>query len=496
MKTSVLSGCEPQAVFRFFEDICAIPHPSGHEEVIADYIEQFAVSRGLSYMRDKANNLLIRLPASPGCEGAEPVLLQGHTDMVPEKDADSTHDFLTDGLTLSVEDGWIRADRTTLGGDDGVAVAIMLALLDGAPHPHPALECLFTVSEETGMDGAWAFDPQAAGLTAKTLLNLDSEAEGIITAGCAGGVRTDITLPITTEPNHGVTVRVALGGFAGGHSGVEIHKGRSNAIVVLGQLLDTLSDSYDLHLIDLSGGGKDNAIPRAACARVSLPADRAEAFCTALCAEVELYRAEPSVAAEDRAFTCHTEMITDTPALCQDTDSTRRVLNLLTLVRSGVISMSAYVSGLTAFSRNLGILSTVTDDSGVPTAVKFSFSSRSASEHQLDRTQRELERLAALLGGSASHHARYPGWDYAPISRLREVWTAESQRLFGVTPVVEVIHAGLECGILCGKHPGMDMISIGPDMRDIHTPREMLSIESTRRTYELVCATLAALTKK
>lgn len=496
MNKSVLSGYEPQAVFRFFEDICAIPHPSGHEEAIADYIENFARQRGLSYKRDAANNLFVRLPASPGCEGAESVLLQGHTDMVPEKDADSTHDFLTDGLTLSVEDGWIRADRTTLGGDDGVAVAIMLALLDGAPDPHPALECLFTVSEETGMDGAWAFDPQAAGLTAKTLLNLDSEAEGIITAGCVGGVRTDITLPITTEPNRDVTVQITLNGFAGGHSGVEIHKGRSNAIVVLGQLLDTLSDSYDLHLIDLSGGGKDNAIPRSAFARVSLSADRADAFCAALCAEAKFYRAEPSIAAEDRDFTCVADVTNDATAFRLDAASTRRVLDLLTLVRSGVISMSAYVPGLTAFSRNLGILSTVYDESGTPTAVKFSFSSRSASEHQLDRTQRELERLAALFGGSASHHARYPGWDYAPTSRLRDVWTAESLRLFGVTPVVEVIHAGLECGILCGKHPGMDMISIGPDMRDIHTPREMLSIESTRRTYELVCATLAALTRK
>lgn len=491
----ILSACEPQAVFRFFEDICAIPHPSGHEGAIADYIEGFARERGLSYTRDKANNLFIRLPATPGCESAEPVLLQGHTDMVPEKDADSAHDFLTDGLTLSVEDGWIRADHTTLGGDDGVAVAIMLALLDGAPDPHPALECLFTVSEETGMDGAWAFDPAAAGLTAKTLLNLDSEAEGIITAGCAGGVRTDVTLPVTTVAPEAdaATIAVTLNGFAGGHSGVEIHKGRSNAIVVLGQLLDTLSGAYGARLIDLSGGGKDNAIPRAACARLSLPTDRAADFCAAICAEAELYRGEPSVAAEDRDFTCTATIVDEKAPACMDAASTRRVLDMLTLVRSGVIAMSAYVPGLTAFSRNLGILSTSTDADGRAVSVTFSFSSRSASEHQLDRTQRELERLAAVLGGTASHHARYPGWDFAPTSRLRDVWTAESQRLFGVTPVVEVIHAGLECGILCGKHPGMDMISVGPDMRDIHTPREMLSIESTRRTYELVCATLAKL---
>ena len=469
MNRHVLSACEPQAVFRFFEDICAIPHPSGHEGAVADYVEEFAKARGLSYVRDAADNLLLRLPASAGCEGAEPVLLQGHMDMVPEKDAGSTHDFLTDGLTLSVEDGWIRADRTTLGGDDGVAVAMMLALLDGAPVPHPALECLFTVSEETGMDGAWAFDPDAAGLTARTLINLDSESEGIITAGCSGGVRTDISLPVITEPDSGTVAELV-------------------------QMLDSLAGRFALRLIDLSGGGKDNAIPRAARARLSLPAGEADAFRAAALAEAELFRGEPSVVAEDRNFVCTVSLCGTASARRMDADSTRRVLDALTLVRSGVIAMGAYVPGLTAFSRNLGILTPESDAAGNASRVVLSFSSRSASEHQLDRTQRELERLAALVGGAASHHARYPGWDYAPVSRLREVWTRESQRLFGVTPTVEVIHAGLECGILCGKRPGMDMISVGPDMRDIHTPREMLSVDSTRRTYELVCATLAALT--
>lgn len=495
MNRHVLSACEPQTVFRFFEDICGIPRPSGHESAIADYVENFAKSRGLSYMRDGTNNLFIRLPASAGCESAEPVLLQGHMDMVPEKDAGSTHNFLTDGLTLSVEDGWIHADHTTLGGDDGFAVAVMLALLDGAPAPHPPLECLFTVSEETGMDGIWAFDPDAAGMRARTLINLDSEAEGIITAGCSGGVRTDISLPVSTEPDDGTDLELVLDGFAGGHSGNEIHKGRSNAIQVLGQMLGCLSERFALRLVNLSGGGKDNAIPRAARALLSVPDAEADSFRAAVSEEAELFRGEPSVAAEDRNFTC-TVSVPDTAASRRmDAVSTRRVLDLLTLVRSGVIARSAYVPGLTAFSRNLGILTTETDASGDTAHVIFSFSSRSASEHQLDRTQRDLERLAALVGGTASHHARYPGWEFSPVSRLRDIWTRESRRLFGVTPTVEVIHAGLECGILCGKRPGMDMISVGPDMRDIHTPREMLSVESTRRTYELVCATLAALTK-
>ena len=299
---------------------------------------------------------------------------------------------------------------------------------------------------------------------------------------------------MTTEPDSGTVAELVLDGFAGGHSGAEIHKGRSNAVQVLGQMLDSLAGRFALRLIDLSGGGKDNAIPRAARARLSLPAGEADAFRAAALAEAELFRGEPSVVAEDRDFVCTVSLCGTASARRMDADSTRRVLDALTLVRSGVIAMSAYVPGLTAFSRNLGILTTESDAAGNASRVVLSFSSRSASEHQLDRTQRELERLAALVGGAASHHARYPGWDYAPVSRLREVWTRESQRLFGVTPTVEVIHAGLECGILCGKRPGMDMISVGPDMRDIHTPREMLSVDSTRRTFELVCATLAALT--
>ena len=227
----ILSGYEPANVLSFFEDICAIPHVSGNEEAIADYFEAFAQERGLYCYRDDVHNVFIKISATKGHESAPAVMLQGHTDMVGEKTADSTHDFETDGLKLRVdENGWISATDTTLGGDDGVAVAMMLAILDNPPEPHPAIECLFTVSEETGLEGAWAFDPAAAGATAHTMINLDSEAEGIITAGCSGGMRTDILVPVACEPFDGVTVRLTLDGFSGGHSGVEIHEGHTNAI--------------------------------------------------------------------------------------------------------------------------------------------------------------------------------------------------------------------------------------------------------------------------
>ena len=490
----ILSGYEPANVLSFFEDICAIPHVSGDEKAIADYIETFAKTRGLTCYRDEVHNVFVKRPASEGHESAPAVMLQGHTDMVGEKTADSVHDFSTDGLKLTVNgEGWISATDTTLGGDDGIAVAMMLALLDNPPEPHPALECLVTVSEETGVEGAWAFDPAAAGATARTMINLDSEAEGVITAGCSGGMRTDITLPVAGVPCEGAAVRITLDGFTGGHSGVEIHEGHTNAIKALGRILLPLQPIYGLGLISLQGGGKDNAIPRDCTAVVALPdASRTEALIRDVAAMADLLRGEPNMIPADKGFTCvaHAE---DAPAFRMSDEGTQRVLSLLTLVRDGVLSMSAHVQGLVAHSRNLGIVKTLTDGEGKPTAVKFSMSTRSASNSHLDDSERELAMLAKTCGGDATHRARYPGWDYAPVSPLRDLWAAVNERLYGVTPRVEVIHAGLECGILCDKLGNMDIISVGPDMRDIHTPREMLSIPSVGRTYALVCETLKEL---
>lgn len=505
--TRILSGYEPANVLSFFEDICAIPHVSGDEKAIADYIEQFAKTRGLPCYRDKVHNVFIKLPASVGHESAPAVMLQGHTDMVGEKTADSTHNFATDGLKLRVSradgaDGWISATDTTLGGDDGIAVAMMLAILDNPPEPHPSIECLFTVSEETGLEGAWAFDPKAAGSFARTMINLDSEAEGVITAGCSGGMRTDITVPVACEPAEGVAVKVTLDGFTGGHSGVEIHEGHTNAIKAMGRLLTSVWETVEFNLVSINGGGKDNAIPRACEAVVVVydfdgeGAQDAETFCRLVQAEADKIRKEPNTIPADKGFTCVAEILPETPALCMDDKTTHAVLSLLTLVRDGVLSMSAHVKGLVAHSRNLGIVKTVTDGEGKPTAVKFSMSTRSASNSHLDDSERELAALAMICTGNsqnATHRARYPGWDYAPMSPLRDLWTRISEETYGVTPRIEVIHAGLECGILCDKLGEMDIISVGPDMKDIHTPREMLSIPSVERTYRLVCETLRSL---
>ena len=499
MENRVLAGHEPALVLQYFEEICAIPHVSGDECAIADYVENFARSKGLFCYRDGVNNVFVKRNASAGCEGAPAVMLQGHLDMVGEKDAASTHNFATDGLRLSVDaEGWISADGTTLGGDDGVAVAMMLALLDTPPEPHPALECLFTVSEETGLEGAHAFNPTVAGATATRMINLDSECEGVLTAGCSGGVRTDITVPVASERREGVTVTVALSRFSGGHSGVEIHEGHTNAIKALGRILCKLSTQYEFALISVSGGGKDNAIPRDATATV-LVADvtTAARLCADARAEAESMRAEPNVIAVDKDFTCTAEMGDKiASAIAMTAESTAQVLAVITLARDGVLAMSAHVKGLVAYSRNLGIIRTVTNDNGQPTEVHFAFATRSAVGSHLDDAERELCLLAKVCTagkGSAVHSARYPGWDYAPVSPLRDVWSAVSERMYGITPTVEVIHAGLECGILSDKMPGMDIISIGPDMQDIHTPREKLSIPSVERTYRLVREVLRAL---
>lgn len=498
----ILAACAPSGVFRFFEEICAIPHGSGNEAAIAAYIENFARERGLYCHRDHVHNVFLRLPASSGCEDKPAVLLQGHTDMVCEKDSDSTHDFLTDGLDLFVEDGKIGARGTTLGGDNGVAVAMMLALLDNPPKKHPVIECLFTVSEETGLEGAHAFDPAAVGVVAKTMINLDSESESTVTVGCAGGMRTDITLPVHPEKAEGCLVKVALDGFSGGHSGVEIHEGHTNAIKAMGRLLSSAWEDVDWDLVSINGGGKDNAIPRD-CEAVILVRDAnrgrkdAEAFCDTVLAEAEKLRAEPNIIAADKQFTCTAEILSEnTTSLTLVGDGTLGTITLLTLARDGVLAMNAHVKGMVAYSRNLGIVKTICDEDGTPAAVKFSFSTRSACESHLDDAERELSQLSMIctgLGSNATHRARYPGWDYAPVSPIRDLWCSTVEDMLGKAPCVEAIHAGLECGILCSKMPGMDIISVGPDMWDIHTPRERLGISSTKRLYEVLCQVIAQL---
>ncbi len=499
------------SVFRFFEDICAIPHGSGNEAAIASYIENFASKKGLFCHRDEVHNVFIRLPASEGCEQKPALLLQGHTDMVCEKEIESPHDFSIDSLSLFIEDGKLGAKGTTLGGDNGVAVAMMLALLDSPPEKHPTIECLFTVSEETGLEGANAFDPEAVNVQAKTMINLDSESESTVTVGCAGGVRTDITFPVIQEPLDSwyLPLRVSVSGFSGGHSGVEINEGHTNAIKFLVRLLEEFPGTHDYYLLSIEGGGKDNAIPRDASAIVAVCAQSCSfvgirKFEEEILAFAEVLRKEPHVIPADKNFVCTVSHENGLPKI--QMKNGHNILQFIYLLRDGVFTMNAHIPGLVASSRNLGIVKTLTDEDGNPTAVQCSFSSRSACESQLDASESELAGQAVicqlqeldlsaiskdtiaeeLISVQFDSHGRYPGWDYAPVSPIRDLWCQIATDVLGKEPRIEAIHAGLECGILRAKMPDMDIISVGPDMWDIHTPRERLGIDSTERVYRIL----------
>lgn len=470
----VTEGLEPRRVLELFEEISAIPRGSGNEEAVAKWIEKFASDRKCFCLRDGSNNVFVRVPATAEREHEAAVMLQGHMDMVCEKKEGVAHDFLRDGISIRVEDGWLRADGTTLGGDDGAAVAMMLAVIDGQLATHPTVECLFTTDEEVGLLGAGSFD--YSNVTAKSMINLDSEAEDSVTVGCAGGVRSDMTVPVKTQEMRGEALEISITGLCGGHSGENINCGRTNAIKLMGRLLIAVGKKMRVNLVTVRGGGKDNAIPREAFAVISVAdADRAA---RAVLRETERVRAE--LRAEDAGLTVGCSVAADAPDKMMTAETTRRVLAVMGTVQNGVIEMSRDVEGLVGFSRNLGIVKT--DESGVT----FVFSSRSPVESQLDASTDSLDALAAVIGAKTVHYSRYPGWNYAQRSPLRNKYLKAAARVLGYEPKVTVIHAGLECGIIRSHLPKLDMISIGPDMKGIHTPDEALSAASCERIWKIV----------
>ncbi len=471
----VINGYEPKAVFEIFEDICAIPHGSGNEKGVADYIEAYANKRGLFVLRDETGNVFVRKDATAGYEKTPAILLQGHMDMVCEKNSDSDHDFLRDGLKLSVKDGFLWADNTTLGADNGIAVAMMLALLD--TENHPTLECLFTVEEETGLAGAQGFDCSV--VSAKRMINLDSEEDYQITAGCAGGKRTEFTFDCNKAPtkNGDIFLEISVTGLSGGHSGAEIHLGKTNAIILMGRLLSAAYSSAKFNLVKINGGGKDNAIARECFATLRV-ADE-EAFDKVKKAIIgESLKVRKEICKDDKGLSVGIGKATSD--FCLDESTTEKIIGFLSVIRTGVLKMSNQISGLVEFSRNLGIAATEEE------RVRFTLSTRSSIEAQLDSSIRELDALAALVGADCRHYARYPGWEFEPASLLREQYIEKFKFLFGKEPSVGVIHAGLECGILSSKMPGMDIISIGPNMYDIHSPGEHLDLASTEKVWTVI----------
>ncbi len=469
----VIKGYHPESVFRFFEEISAIPRGSYNESAIADYLVEFAKTRGLEYYRDQLNNVLIKAPAAQGCEGSPTLMLQGHTDMVCEKNNDVKHDFLCDPLELYVDGDLLRARGTTLGADNGVAVAAMLALLDGEVKEHPAYECLFTASEEVGLDGATGFDYTR--ISARHMVNMDSEGLGIVTAGCAGGTRSDLSLSVRTEPFCGTALRVNLSGLIGGHSGENINCGRANANKLMGRILAALLPICDVRIVSIAGGSKDNAIPRECEVVLAVPdADIAMEKVESIASEIAC-----ELVADDRGF-CVTCENTEPEGMMLSRDDTARVVAVLACVPNGIMEMNREAKGMVEFSRNLGV---VRFDGK---QVSFVFASRSAMESRLDASTRELDMLAKIIGAETRHYNRYPGWNYAPASEVRDAYLDAYRRVTGKDAVVNVIHAGLECGIIYTNVPGMDVISVGPNIHDLHSPDESLELSSMETFWKVI----------
>nr|WP_300788322.1 aminoacyl-histidine dipeptidase [uncultured Acetatifactor sp.] len=472
----VLSNLEPQNVFHFFEEITKIPHGSGNVGQISDYLVKFARDRGLYCIQDELKNIIIVKEAVPGYEDEPTVILQGHMDMVAVKKPDCDIDMAKEGLRIAVRGDEIYAEGTSLGGDDGIAVAYALALLDSDTIKHPRLEVIVTVDEEVGMDGARGIDLSM--LTGNRMVNLDSEDEGIFLTSCAGGARVKGKLPLSEAQRQGVAVEVTVGGLLGGHSGGEIHKERGNSNCLMGRLLYRLAETFDIGISRLQGGLADNAIPRETKAVLVVEERDKEAILDVVKTVEGEIRAELS-SKDPGAFLAAGE---GRPGswLCTTAEDTAKAAAWLIALPNGVQAMSADMHGLVETSLNLGILSY--EDGSLLADFSVRSSVESAKQALIDR----LCAVIGLAGGSFSVSGDYPGWKYRKDSPLREKMTALYEKMYGKAPKVEAIHAGLECGILGSKIADLDCVSMGPDMKDIHTTEETLSISSTGRVWEFL----------
>ena len=477
----VLSKLEPKSVFHYFEEITRIPHGSGNVEQISDYLADFARKRGLFYVQDQWKNVIIVKEAAPGYEKEPPVILQGHMDMVAVKKPDCDIDMKTEGLRVAVRGDEIYAEGTSLGGDDGIAVAYILALLDSDAVKHPKLEAVITVDEEVGMDGARAIDLSM--LTGSRMINLDSEDEGIFLTSCAGGARVDCRLPLAVEEKSGTLVEITLGGLQGGHSGGEIHRERGNSNCLMGRLLWALAKKLPVRLCELTGGLADNAIPRETRAAVLVEqGDKRLLREIAGMAETQI---KAELSSKDPGLFIRVEEKDRRQAVCVTPEDTRRSAAFLWALPNGVQAMSADMPGLVETSLNLGLLNLKEPLlRGESAELRAGFSVRSSVESAKRALVEKLVAVTELAGGEAAVSGDYPGWKYRKDSPLREKMTAVYEKRYGRPPKVEAIHAGLECGILGSKIQDLDCVSMGPQMHDIHTTEETLSISSARRVWE------------
>ncbi len=473
-----LSNLMPQRVFAIFEDICSIPHGSGNTNQLARWCVAFAENLGLKSIMDDAGNVVIYKKGSQGREEESPVVLQAHLDMVCAKDPDCTIDFTKDGISVETDGETVWANGTTLGADNGIGVAMILAILEDNTLSHPPIEGILTMDEETGLIGAAGFDGSL--LQGNRMINLDSEDEGIFTAGCAGGSRLQVVFPVKRETNGKPAIMISLQGLTGGHSGIEIHKNRLNANVVLAKIMSRLQKNAPLQIASFEGGALDNAIAKEAnCVFVSTY--DVEALEALLAAQKEILKTE-----EDSDFT-FTVTSCEAPETVWDEDTTNRVLQFLSVAPNGVQSMCEDLPDVVETSLNLGILKTC-DDSFMSV-----FSLRSSVEANRTALALKVSTLAKEYGGVPTEGSKYPAWEYRAKSSLRDTMEQVFADCYGKKPVTEVIHAGLECGVFSQKIKDLDAVSIGPDMIDVHTPLERVWVDSVDRTYHYLCKVITAL---
>ena len=478
---AVLSGLKPERVFYYFEKLCSVPHGSGNTKQISDLCVGFAKELGLKYRQEACNNLIIWKDGSCRYENAAPVILQGHIDMVCAKTEDCAKDMTRDGLDVRTDGEWVWADKTSLGGDNGSAVAMILAILSDETLPHPPIEAVFTVDEEVGMDGAFALD--CSDLKGRKLLNLDSEEEGVFTVSCAGGVRLDCAFSAPQESADGLTgYRVTISGLKGGHSGVNINQGRGNANCLMARTLySAMEKCPSLRVHALEGGQFDNVICLRNDALVALSASDAPAF-EAFIGEFDAtLKNEYAVTDGGISLTCEKAGVTTAVSERE----TSRILHVLLALPQGVQEMSADFPGLVQTSLNLGVMHM--DETGV----RFSYSVRSCIASQKQMLIQRVKSIVEYAGGTVGERSSYPGWQYDRDSALRKQVQAVYRDLTGCDGRIEATHGGLECGLFIEKIPGLDALSMGPELHDVHSVEEKLNVASTERVYRLVCEVLA-----
>ena len=482
---SPLAALKPEALWKHFDRILATPHCSGGEKPLGDYIVSEAKRLGLAWRRDKVGNVVIRKPASPGLESSPPLALQGHMDMVCEKNSDVAHDFGRDPIVPVLKDGWVQAQGTSLGSDNGIAVAACLAVLEERGLSHGPLECLLTVDEERGLTGARSIPPGF--LQSQRMLNLDSEEEGTFTIGCSGGADTEFVFQVKrVKAKPGAPFVLSVSGLRGGHSGLDIHLGRGNAIKVLARIMAEAGRRFEFGLIRFEGGSKNNAIPREAKAEFLLAPSAAGRFRAFVENSFAGVRAEYGSVEADLAWNFAPSSGRAAAPMAEATKG--RLLDFLLACPHGVLRMHPQISGLTETSNNLAIIRTGTS------SVKVLSSSRSSIGPALAAVRRSLKALGDLAGASVRQPAGYPGWAPNLASPLLAKIQAIHERVFGKKAEVVAVHAGLECGIIGEKFPGMDMISFGPNIRHPHSPDEKVEVASVQKFWDFLLAVLKDLT--